>query len=142
MNILTRCALMLTPVLMLHGCSIAPGKPAGMQQLPACGSLPNCVNTQSGSGVQASKPLVANADQWQKLKSWIARQEGWEILVDDAYFVQAVVKTPVMGFRDDVQLLFLPDSQLVHVRSSSRLGLSDLGANARRIETLREQLAN
>jgi len=43
--------------------------------------------------------------------------------------------------RDDVQLLFLPEAQLIQVRSSSRLGVSDLGANAARIETLREQLA-
>jgi uncharacterized protein (DUF1499 family) len=45
-----------------------------------------------------------------------------------------------MRFRDDIQLLFLPDRQLVHVRSSSRLGLSDLGTNARRVEMLRQQL--
>ena len=112
-----------------------------MQQLPECGALPNCVNTQSGTGLQASKPLMASAAQWQKIKAWIARQEGWEILIDNGYFIQAVVKTPVMGFQDDVQLLFLPDLQLIHVRSSSRLGISDLGANARRIETLRDQLA-
>lgn len=140
-NMHTRRALMLSWVLLAGGCSSAPDKPAGMRELPECGALPNCVNTLSGSGLQASEPLKANAGQWQGLKSWIARQDGWEIIVDDADFVQAVVKTPVMGFRDDVQLLFLPDLQLIHVRSSSRLGLSDLGTNARRVETLRAQLA-
>ena len=55
--------------------------------------------------------------------------------------MQAVVKTPVMKFRDDVQLLFLPDDMLIQVRSSSRLGISDLGTNARRVETLRDQLS-
>jgi uncharacterized protein (DUF1499 family) len=45
-----------------------------------------------------------------------------------------------MKFQDDVQLLFLPDNQLIQVRSSSRLGLSDLGTNARRVETVRNQL--
>lgn len=140
MNRYTQWALMLTSVLLLGGCSSAPDRPVSMQQLPECGALPNCVNTQSGTGLQASEPLMANAAQWEKLKAWIARQEGWEILIDNGYFIQAVVKTPVMGFRDDVQLLFLPDLQLIHVRSSSRLGISDLGANARRIETLREQL--
>ena len=84
---------------------------------------------------------MATAEQWQQLKSWIARQKNWEITIDDGYFVQAVVKTPVMRFRDDVQLLFISDLQLIHVRSSSRLGLSDLGTNARRVETLRDQLA-
>jgi len=45
-----------------------------------------------------------------------------------------------MKFRDDVQLLFLPDDRLIQVRSSSQLGLSDLGTNARRVEALREQI--
>ena len=137
----TRCALMLIPVLLLNGCSGAPEKPVTMKTLPECGSRPNCVNSQSGMGVHAIEPLMANAEQWQKLKSWIAQQKDWEITIDDGYFVQAVVKTPVMRFRDDVQLLFIPDLQLIHVRSSSRLGLSDLGTNARRVETLRDQLA-
>jgi uncharacterized protein (DUF1499 family) len=39
-----------------------------------------------------------------------------------------------------VQLLFLPNEQLIQVRSSSRVGLSDLGTNARRVETLRDQV--
>ena len=137
----TRCALMLIPVLLLNGCSGAPEKPVTMKTLPECGSRPNCVNSQSGMGVHAIEPLMANAEQWQKLKSWIAQQKDWEITIDDGDFIQAVVKTPVMRFRDDVQLLFIPDLQLIHVRSSSRLGLSDLGTNARRVETLRDQLA-
>jgi uncharacterized protein (DUF1499 family) len=99
------------------------------------------VNTHSGRAIQSSQPLAATAGQWQQLKSWIAEQEDWEITVDDINSVPAVVKTRVMRFRDDVQLLFLPEAQLIQVRSSSRLGVSDLGANAARIETLREQLA-
>jgi uncharacterized protein (DUF1499 family) len=111
-----------------------------MQALPECGALPNCVNTQSGSGLQASEPVRGSARQWQSLKAWITRQDNREIIVGDDVFIRAVVKTPVLGFRDAVQLLYLPDVQLIHVRSSSRLGLSGMGTNARRVETLREQL--
>ena len=130
----------LTAMLLLAGCSSPPGKPETRQVLPECGWLPNCVNSQSGRGVQASEPLSANAEQWQQLKTWIAQQEDWEITVDDGNLIQAIVKTPLMRFRDDIQLLFVPDEQLIQVRSSSRLGFSDIGANARRVETLRDQL--
>ena len=130
----------LTAMLLLAGCTSSPDKPQTRQELPECGWLPNCVNSQSGRGAQASEPITANAEQWQQLKAWIARQEDWEITIDDAYFLQAIVETPMMKFRDDIQLLFLPDEQLIQVRSSSRLGLSDMGTNARRVETLREQL--
>ena len=132
--------MILAAVLLLGGCSSPPDRPATQQVLPACGWLPHCVNSQSGAGVHAIEPLKANTGQWQSLKAWIARQADWEVVVDDGYFIQAVVKTPVMRFRDDVQLLFLPDLQLIQVRSSSRLGLSDLGTNTKRVEMLREQL--
>lgn len=130
----------LAAMLLLAGCTSSPSKPQNQQLLPECGWLPNCVNSQSGRGAQASEPISANAQQWQQLKAWIAQQQDWEVIVNDSNFIKAVVKTPTLRFRDDVQLLFLPDEQIIQVRSSSRLGLSDLGTNARRVETLRHQL--
>jgi uncharacterized protein (DUF1499 family) len=130
----------LAAVLSLAGCSTSPDKPQNPQVLPECGWLPNCVNSQSGRGAQAIEPIRADAEQWQELKAWVARQQDWKIIVDEGNFMQALVTTPLMKFRDDVQLLFIPDDGLIQVRSSSRLGLSDLGTNARRIETLREQV--
>jgi uncharacterized protein (DUF1499 family) len=56
--------------------------------------------------------------------------------------MQLTVTTPTLGFTDDVQLLFIPEKQLIQVRSSSRHGISDLGMNARRVEALRKQLAD
>ena len=133
------CALV--TMLLLAGCSSSPDKPQSRQILPQCGWLPNCINSQSGRGAQASEPISANAEQWQQLKAWIAQQQDWQISVDDGNFLQAIIKTPIMKFRDDIQLLFLPEDQLIQVRSSSRIGISDLGTNARRIKALRDQLA-
>jgi uncharacterized protein (DUF1499 family) len=130
----------LAAVFLLTACSSSPSKPHNPQVLPECGWLPNCVNSQSGRGAQASEPIRANAEQWQELKAWVALQQDWEITVDDGNFMQAIVTTPLMKFRDDVQLLFVAEDQLIQVRSSSQLGLSDMGTNARRIETLRDQL--
>lgn len=142
MNFKTPIAVGLCVVLFLGGCTAPPGKPLSMKTLVECGWLPNCVNTQSGQGGQSSKPIAANAGQWEKIRSWIARQQDWEVVIDERNFIQAIVKTPLMRFRDDVQLLFLPDAQVIHVRSSSRLGISDMGVNAQRVETLRSQLAS
>lgn len=46
----------LAEVLLLAACISPPGKPATMQALPECGWLPNCVNSESGRGAQASNP--------------------------------------------------------------------------------------
>ncbi|MCG6887848.1 MAG: hypothetical protein LJE74_11615 [Proteobacteria bacterium] len=37
---------------------------------------------------------VAKEEQWQQLKTWIVSQPDWEILFDDKYFIQAIVKIP------------------------------------------------
>jgi uncharacterized protein (DUF1499 family) len=135
-----RIVMILLAVSFAAACTSPPERPGTMNSLKECGWLPNCVNSESGRGVHAVEPINATAGQWLELKSWIREQKDWEITHEKDRFLQAVVKTRVMRFRDDVQLLFLPDRQLVHVRSSSRLGLSDLGTNARRVETLRQQL--
>jgi len=125
----------------LFGCTSAPEKPGADAILPPCGALPNCVNSHSGKGGSAIAPLNATAEQWQELKRWLAAQDNWTINVQEADFVQAVVKTPLMRFRDDVQLLYNPQTGVIQVRSSSRLGFSDMGTNRRRVESLRAHLA-
>ena len=48
--------------------------------------------------------------------------------------------SPLMGFIDDVELLFDPTKKQVQVKSASRVGKSDMGANRSRVELLRERL--
>ena len=128
---------LMAAILFLYGCSKPPMVPENSRSLSPCGNLPNCVNSQSGRGLQSSKPVKANAEQWAMLKAWISMQKDWHIIIEDESYIQAVVSTPLMKFKDDIQLLYLVESNLIHVRSSSRLGLSDLGANANRVEKLR-----
>jgi uncharacterized protein (DUF1499 family) len=52
--------------------------------------------------------------------------------------IEAVARTPVMGFRDDVvvRVRRLANGSRIDIRSSSRFGARDLGANAQRIRAL------
>jgi len=52
--------------------------------------------------------------------------------------IEAVARTPVMGFRDDVVVRIRPveDGARVDMRSASRYGRHDFGANASRIRSL------
>ena len=134
------CIPLLT--IILAGCTSAPEQPGADAVLPPCGMLPNCVNSASGTGGSAIAPLQATTEQWQALKRWLAAQDNWTITEDSPDFLQAVVKTPLMQFRDDVQLVFNRQDDDIQVRSSSRLGISDMGANRRRIESLRAHLAS
>jgi uncharacterized protein (DUF1499 family) len=52
--------------------------------------------------------------------------------------IEAVARTPIMGFRDDVvvRVRAAEDGARVDVRSASRYGQHDFGANASRIRSL------
>ncbi|MEZ5503231.1 MAG: DUF1499 domain-containing protein [Halioglobus sp.] len=129
------------PLCFLCACSSMPDRPAPGATLLPCGPLPHCVSSTSTRPDQAIAPLTATAQQWQQLKQWLATQEHWTITEDTGDFLQAVVSTPLLHFQDDVQLLYDQHTGVVQVRSSSRLGISDLGTNRRRVELLRDHLA-
>jgi uncharacterized protein (DUF1499 family) len=42
-----------------------------------------------------------------------------------------------LRFVDDVEFLLVPAERVIHVRSASRVGYSDLGTNRKRVEALR-----
>ena len=54
-------------------------------------------------------------------------------------YLYAEFSTPLMGFVDDVE--FHCDGKVIHARSASRLGYSDLGVNRTRIEAIRKAFA-
>jgi hypothetical protein len=56
--------------------------------------------------------------------------------------IEAVARTPIMGFRDDVAIRVNPAGQgtRIDMRSASRFGTHDLGANASRIRSLLEDI--
>jgi uncharacterized protein (DUF1499 family) len=47
----------------------------------------------------------------------------------------------VFRFVDDLELRLSVDDGRIHIRSASRVGNSDLGANRKRVERLRERFA-
>lgn len=68
----------------------------------------------------------------------IATELGWE-LVDDHQtrptYIEAVATTRWFGFKDDIVIRVEPDENgtVLDLRSASRVGRGDLGANAKRI---------
>ena len=56
--------------------------------------------------------------------------------------IEAVARTPIMGFRDDIVVRIRPSREgaRVDIRSASRYGRSDLGANASRVRALIEDI--
>ena len=66
-----------------------------------------------------------------------ARELGWSIVAIERSEgrIEAIAVTPWFGFRDDIviRVRATPQGSRLDIRSKSRQGLSDLGANAKRI---------
>lgn len=117
----------------------------GEGRLAACPDRPNCVSSEAeessaahvapigygGSGEEARQRLG------RVLRSW----PGAEVRLETPQAVWCVMRTRWLGFRDDVEFVFDDADRVIRVRSASRLGYSDLGANRRRIEALRRAYA-
>jgi uncharacterized protein (DUF1499 family) len=69
---------------------------------------------------------------------------GWDVTANDRERgeILAVATTPIFRFKDDVTVTIARegDAAVVNVRSHSRIGKGDLGANARRIRLFQADL--
>lgn len=87
----------------------------------------------------SEKPVEASF----AMATGIARELGWEITLHDLDrgIIEAVDRTPIMNFADDVVIRVRSDEggSVVDLRSVSRVGVSDLGANAARIRRFSER---
>jgi uncharacterized protein (DUF1499 family) len=72
----------------------------------------------------------------------VAGELGWEVYHQDrnAGIIEAVDTTAIMAFKDDVviRLRTNADGTLVDTRSVSRVGIGDIGANAKRIRAFQQ----
>ena len=60
-----------------------------------------------------------------------------KIVVDEPTYIHAEFTSALLGFVDDVEFLFAEREKVIHVRSASRVGYYDFGANHNRIERIR-----
>ena len=61
------------------------------------------------------------------------RQGGYAVLAVTERYIQATARSSRFGFIDDMEFLYDPAAGLLHARSASRVGRSDLGMNRRRL---------
>ena len=67
---------------------------------------------------------------------------GGVIRKEQENYLAATFSSKIFGFIDDLEIRIVPEERLIHVRSGSRVGDSDLGVNRKRVELLRSKLLN
>jgi uncharacterized protein (DUF1499 family) len=61
------------------------------------------------------------------------------IVTDHGNYIRAECASLIFRFTDDVEVYFDDKQKLIHVKSASRIGYSDLGVNRRRVEKIRRK---
>ena len=111
-------------------------------QLFECAKTPNCVSSLTDISEKKVPPFVISKDSdWDFLLAMITRQSGKKPIAQTDHYAHFEFTTPLLGFRDDLELWYDQTHQLAHVRSQSRVGKSDLGANQKRVEFLHSLFA-
>jgi len=118
----------------------------GVEQgkLLVCPNTPNCVSSQSTDAAYQIEPLaysVESAQALADLKSVIEAMPRTKIITETDNYIYAEFTTALMGFVDDAEFYLDEAAGVIHVRSASRLGQSDLGVNRKRVEEIRSKFA-
>jgi uncharacterized protein (DUF1499 family) len=111
--------------------------------LEPCPSSPNCVNSQLSSDkkhfIKALELKESDIEKNRnKLLEVLNKEPGVKIITIDNHYIKAEFTSKVFSFVDDVE--FVITEKHIDVRSASRSGYYDLGANRKRIEHIRKLL--
>ena len=108
--------------------------------LTSCSILPNCVSSQDEDALHRIAPLSFSDDPdaaFAGLKLVLSQRGDTTILEDLPGYLRVELHTIL--FVDDGEFLLDRAHKVIQVRSASRLGISDLGKNRRRLEDIRRQ---
>jgi uncharacterized protein (DUF1499 family) len=89
---------------------------------------------------QASWPVPDAQEALTNLLPVVLALDGVELVETDGPYLHATVTSRFFGFVDDLELFANGAEGQLQARSQSRLGDSDLGVNARRLDRLHQAL--
>lgn len=110
--------------------------------LTSCPAKPNCVSSEAQDKEHHIPPLAFNgspAQALQNIKKVVLSMPRTVLTEERNDYLAFTFESLIFRFVDDVEFFVPPTAQAVSVRSASRVGYSDLGANRKRIEAVRQE---
>ena len=114
-------------------------------QLAPCPNTPNCVSSQAQDESPYIEPIAYAGSQQEarlRLLQIIESEKRTNIITEREDYIHIEFTSALFRFVDDVEFYFpgdKADKTVIHVRSASRVGRSDLGVNRKRIERIRSK---
>ncbi len=134
--------------LSLSGCWWAETKAGGVVDgnLAPCPDSPNCVSTQAASddSYHRMEPIPVTgsaADAQAAIVAAIQSMPRSTIIVTEPTYIHAEFRSALWRFVDDVEFYIDAEAGLIHFRSASRLGYSDMEANRTRMDALTTEIS-
>lgn len=109
-------------------------------QLSPCPPSNNCVVSQNADAKHAIDPITYHVDRDTARKTLVkvlSVVPRTEVIEQTDNYIHALSKSRIFKFVDDVEFYLPSDEPVIHTRSASRVGESDLGVNRRRVEQIR-----
>lgn len=132
-------------ILALGACWGGPPETLGFRNgsLAPCPGTPNCVHTglRHPEGTQGMylKRSLGRAGLVASIRRVVDSMPRTRVITESDRYLHVEVRSRIFRFVDDLELLVMPDRELV-VRSASRIGRGDMGVNVARVEELRRLL--
>ncbi|MBL1261712.1 MAG: DUF1499 domain-containing protein [Thiotrichaceae bacterium] len=111
------------------------------ERLKPCPESPNCVSSLASGDEHRIAPMSYGGDRATarlRLLAVLSQFENTEIIEDTERYLRVTVTSAVLRFIDDVTFFFDDEKALIQMRSASRSGYYDFGANRRRLEGIRQ----
>jgi uncharacterized protein (DUF1499 family) len=108
-----------------------------------CPKTPNCVSSIDTSRRHFIQPLKFTGgakDVQYRLLQVLNGLNGARVVTFEYNRIEAEFVSSIFQFVDDVTFYVDDSKKIIHVKSASRVGFSDLGVNRRRVEKIRKQL--
>ena len=110
-------------------------------KLAICPATRNCVCSQADDEAHYVAPLsvpgMSGKEMIDRLASALHACEEAEVINQTGTYLHAECHSAWLGFVDDLEFFWSEEEDVCHVRSASRLGMTDLGKNRARVEKLR-----
>ena len=113
-----------------------------IEMIKPCPKTPNCVSsvdTDRGHFVHPLRFAGPAKDAQYRLRNIINKFKGARVVTFEENYIRAEFVSAIFRFVDDVEFYLDDRKKIIHVKSASRVGYSDLGVNRRRVEDIRKR---
>lgn len=114
-------------------------------RLKECPTSPNCVSTQTQQEDKKMDPIPFERDPKEVveiIKGVVESRPRTNLENESSNYLHYTFKSRIFGFIDDVEFKIDAGQKLIHFRSASRTGYSDLGVNKNRMTELKKAIKN